>query len=343
MHPMNWFKTSLLVSTGIALLACSTVAKIEPETDPQSKPFKSIQRPGSVDIESEYDLAGLVISKDQIHTLLPRDAIPSLTDPELVELSQADWLQDDDRIIDVTIKDESVAVPLKILNFHEVSNMTVGGDPVAATYCPLCDSVTLVRRTVMIKPSDPLADAYEEVLDFGVSGALYNSNVLMYDRNHMGLWSQLGFKAVSGPLVGTQLDMLPVKIVPWKQFKSDHPTGKVVSNETGHDRPYDGNPYQSYFDDQDYIMVPLHEFGNELPKKTLGLGVVAGDESFFVPSDKINERFVLETQLGKVIAISTKAGVQVVSAPSKVQTVQSFYYSFSAFHPGTQVVTLSVE
>jgi len=89
--------------------------------------------------------------------------------------------------------------------------------------------------------------------------------------------------------------------------------------------------------------VPIGDFGDALPKKTLGLGIKAGEQSFFVPASEIGERFVVETQLGHVIAVSTDAGVQVVNAPKGVQTVQSFYYSFSAFHPKTVVVTESAE
>ena len=336
-------KGTIIPLTAIALLVFGGASALFAQAQPGAQEFHQVDRPGSVDIATEYNLDGLTIPKDQIHTLLPRDAIPSLTDPDLIALADAEWLKDNDRIIDVTIGDESIAVPIKILNFHEVANIIVGGDPVAATYCPLCDSVTLVRRTVLIKSIDPLEDAHEEVLEFGVSGALYNSNVLMYDRQYKGLWSQLGLKAVSGPLVGTSLELLPVKIVPWSQYKSEHPDGRVISIETGHDRPYDGNPYQRYFDDQDYIMVPIGEFGDALPKKTLGLGIKANEQSFFIPIDKIGERFVVETDLGKVIAVSTDAGVQVVNAPSGVQTVQSFYYSFSAFHPKTQVITESAE
>lgn len=347
MRRLNQLTPTLLTTAGIALMAISCSGAVEPgdkqTSNENAKSFEHVRRPGSVDLEKEYDLSGILIPIDEIHTLLPRDAIPSLTDPSFIEVSEADWLADDDRIIDVTINDESVAVPLKILNFHEVANITVGGDPVAATYCPLCDSVTLVRRTVLIKPTDPLEDAHEEVLEFGVSGALYNSNVLMYDRKYKGLWSQLGLKAVSGPLAGTQLDMLPVRIVPWSQFKADHPAGKVVSMDTGYERPYEGNPYQGYLTNKDYLMVPVHDYGKELPKKTLGLGVKVGDNAYFVPIDKIGERFVLDTAEGKVIAVSTSAGVQVVSAPLGAQTVQSFYYSFSAFHPQTKVVTESAE
>jgi len=332
------------------VLLCTTtlVAEVSREPDSaQPTEFKTVNRPGSVNIADEYNLANLSIPQDQIHTLLPRDAIPALTDPDLIDIADADWLGDDDRIIDVTIEHEgtveSVGVPLKILNFHEVANMTIAGTPVAATYCPLCDSVTLVERTVMVNPTDPLAEAHEEILEFGVSGALYNSNVLMYDRQHMGLWSQLGLEAVSGPMVGTSLTLLPVRIVPWSQYRAKHPDGKVVSINTGHERPYEGNPYQGYFENEDFIMVPIAEHGDALPKKTLGLGIRAGDEAFFVAVESIGKRFVVETSMGRVIAVATDAGVQVVGSPRGVQTVQSFYYSFSAFHPQTVVLSESAE
>jgi len=343
MRRSSYFSLAALAVTSLATLAVSSVVGSSAEPEPEEKPFAQVQRPGSVDIESEYDLDGLLIPKEEIHTLLPRDAIPALTDPKLVRVDGVDWLTDEDRIIDVTIGDESVAVPIKILNFHEVANMTIAGEPIAATYCPLCDSVTLVKRTVTVPSKDPKGKPSTEVLEFGVSGALYNSNVLMYDRQYKGLWSQLGLKAVSGPLAGTQLELLPVEIVPWSQYKSEHADGKVISIDTGFARPYDGNPYQRYFDDQDYIMVPVHDFGGELPKKTLGLGIKVGEQAFFVPIDKIGKRFVVETDAGKVVVVASKAGVQVVRAPKGAQTLQSFYYAFTAFHPQTKIVTESAE
>jgi len=366
-HPSRTPRTLLLALFTSIALATLAYAQAKISNPKPKESFKTVNRPGSVDLATEYDLSNLAVPKDQIHTLLPRDAIPALTDPELIALDAATYLNPDDRIIDVTITNngttQSVAVPLKILNFHEVANLTIAGLPIAATYCPLCDSVTVVNRTVKITPTDPLQnpqqdqkqdqqqDAHEEVLEFGVSGALYNSNVLMYDQTYKALWSQIGLKAISGPLAGTQLELLPVKIIPWSQYQKDHQADqskpKVISINTGHDRPYDGNPYQSYFENQDYIMVPVANTGDALPKKTLGLGIKFTtenlDESFFVPTSAITKRFVINTSLGQVIAVPTKAGVQVVSAPQHVQTLQSFYYAYTAFHPDTKVLTESAE
>ena len=307
------------------------------ETQPEPPEFKQVNRPGSVDLDETYDMEGLQLPREQIHTLLPKDAIPALTDPKRIKLGDADYLKPEDRVVDVTIGSESVAVPLKILNFHEIANMVIGGTPVAASYCPLCDSVTLFERTVRITPSDPKAEAHDVVLEFGVSGALFNSNVLMYDRTHNALWSQLGLRAVSGPLVGTELKMLPVRVVSFSEYTLEHPKGRVLSSETGHGRSYDADPYVQYFENQERLLVPVAEHGDELPKKTLGLGIVASDEAIFVPAAEIGDRFVIKTKLGEVVASSSDAGVRVISSPEGVHSVQSFYYSFSAFHPHTRV------
>lgn len=301
----------------------------------EGEEFRRVQRRGSVDIETEYNLTGLAIPKDQIHTLLPRDAIPALTDPKTQPAAEASWLPDDARMIQVVIGEDVLGVPLRVLDWHEVVNTTVGGQPVAVTYCPLCDSATVFSRKVKA------AGGGEEVLEFGVSGALYNSNVLMYDRKYKALWSQLGMRAVSGPLAGTSLDMLPVAVVSFAAFKQAHPAAKVVSRDTGHERDYSRSPYEAYFKN-DRLLVPVANVGEALPRKTLGVGIAVGDaqeaRAWFVPVDAIGEGRTIDTPAGKVQLARSDAGVSVVQAPPGVRTAQTFYYSWSAFYPQTQVV-----
>lgn len=319
-----------------ALLFITPLAQAQMSHD---KPdgFNQVNRPGSVDIESEYDTSGATIPLDEVHTLLPRDAIPALTDPKLITIGEASYLSGDDRVMAVTVGGETVGVPIKILNFHEVANMTIGGEPVAATYCPLCDSATVISRRVETDGGET------EVLEFGVSGALYNSNVLMYDTAHKALWSQLAMKAVTGPYAGRELEHLPVRIVTLDALRDEHPGAMVLSNDTGHTRPYDRNPYESYFANDEHVMVDVASHGDTLPKKTLGLGIKAGGKSYFVPERAITERFVIRTPEGEVVAVPSDAGVMVVRAPDGVRTVQSFYYAFSAFHPETEIVEKSAE
>lgn len=325
----------------VALLAAPALvatATAQPDTNPEPRPpFERVERPGSVNIETEYDVTNPLIPLDQVHTLLPRDAIPALTDPDLVPLGDAGFLDDDDRLIVITVKDETVAVPLKVLNFHEVANLSIASTPIAATYCPLCDSATAIERTIT------LPDGSTQTLEFAVSGALYNSNVLMYDRTHMALWSQVAMKAVTGPLAGTEIPHLPIQLLSTEALRDTHPDARVVSTRTGHDRPYAKNPYAEYFENQDVLLVPVAEHGDALPKKTLGLGIKADTFTAFVPASAITERFVIQTPLGDIVAIPTNAGVRVVRAPKDTQTVQSLYYAFSAFHPDTVVITESSE
>jgi len=321
----------LIAALSLAPLLIPAAAHAQMSRD-EPAGFERVNRPNSVDIHAEYDTSNATIPLDQVHTLLPRDAIPALTDPELVAIDDASYLSGADRVIVVTVQGETVGVPLKVLNFHEVANMTVGGEPVAATYCPLCDSATVISRRV------DLGAGETEVLEFGVSGALYNSNVLMYDRAHKGLWSQLALRAVTGPYAGRELSHLPVRIVTLDALRAAHPGVMIVSDATGHDRPYAGNPYEGYFE-RDALLVPVASHGDELPAKTLGLGIKADDAAYFVPVDAIGERFVVETELGAVVASASDAGIMVVRAPTGVHTVQSFYYAFSAFHPETEIVT----
>ncbi len=316
------------------LIALVSVLPVVAEDDPKpAKPaFKQVRRPGSVDLDKEYDLANLRIPKDQIHTLLPRDAIPALTDPKRERVAEAKWLPDDARIVAVTVGDQTLGVPLRVLDWHEVVNTTLGGEPVAVTYCPLCDSATVFSRRVR-----PPGGGEEAVLEFGVSGALFNSNVLMYDRRDKALWSQLGMRAVSGPLAGVALKMLPVRLQPVSQFREAHPDASIVSRDTGHERDYGRSPYKRYFA-SDRLMVPVAQMGDALPRKTLGLGFAVGERAWFLPADAIGDGLTLQTPAGALHVRRSDAGVAVDRAPLGLQTAQTFYYSWSAFFPQTRVV-----
>ena len=304
---------------------------------PRADEFQRIRRPGSVDISTVYDLADLSIPEGEIHTLLPRDAIPSLTDPKRESVTDAAaWLADESRIVVVRIGDEVLGVPLRVLDWHEVVNTTVGGEPIAATYCPLCDSATAFNRRVESTGAD--GEVVQDVLEFGVSGALYNSNVLMYDRSDMGLWSQLGMHAVSGPRVGTALTMLPVELVPFARFAAAHPEADVVSKDTGHTRDYSRSPYEAYFANE-RLLVPVAGMGEALPRKTLGIGVATDAGAWFVPLTAADPDVEVETDLGQVSIRHNDDGVAITSAPEGVRTAQTFYYSWSAFYPETKVVS----
>ncbi len=336
--PLKQMVSSILCSVGLTLgasLALGQPQSTLPQSKPPDKPFHQVNRPGSVDLAKTYDLSHLQIPRGEIHTLLPRDAIPSLTDPKMVSVKESGWIQPTDRIIAIAINGRTVGVPINILNYHEVINLTIAGEPVAATFCPLCDSATVISRKVHRTHKD--GTTTDEILEFGVSGALYNSNVLMYDRTDMGLWSQLGMEAVSGPLAGTRLKHYPIRIVTWQQFSKEHPDAKVVSRQTGHQRDYTRSPYGGFLTSPN-LLVPVNGIGDTLPKKTLGLGIFAMGESTFIPADLIGDGYTFHTPAGPVHVIHTDAGIDVTDAPDGVLTAQAFYYSWSAFHPDTVVI-----
>ena len=320
-----------MITHALAVLLAVLTSAAQPEDAPSPDKPAPVRRPGSVDLHAEYDMDNLRIPEDEIHTLLPRDAIPALTDPELVAVDGDTHLSDTDRIIVVEGGGEVVGAQLMILNLHEVVNLTVGGEPLAATYCPLCDSATVISRTITN------ADGEQETLEFGVSGALYNSNVLMYDRTYKSLWSQLGMHAVSGPLAGTKLDHKLARIIRFDEFKKRYPEAMVLNIDTGYERDYHRDPYQRYFAD-DRLMVPVHGSGDALPNKTLGVGVLAGDQAWFITAAAIGDKYTLETPAGDVVVTSSEAGIEVLEAPDSVSTAQTFYYSWSAFNPDTKVI-----
>lgn len=127
--------------------------------------------------------------------------------------------------------------PIQILIWHEIVNDTIGGEPIAVTYCPLCNSAIGYRRRLG-----------DRVLEFGVSGKLYKSDLVMYDRQTESIWPQFAGEAVAGKLTGEKLEPLAASTVSWRDWRGAHPNGWVLSRDTGHDRPYGTNPMVGYDD-----------------------------------------------------------------------------------------------
>ena len=167
---------------------------------------------------------------------VPRDGIPPLDDPMFESIADADtWLEEVQPVVALEINDEARAYPLAILTWHEIANDTLGGVPVSVTFCPLCNSAVVFDRRV--------GDA---TLDFGVSGNLRNSDLVMWDRQTESWWQQLTGEGIVGTYAGYQLDFVPAQIVSWADFKAAFPDADVLSRDTGHSRSYGRNPYAGY-------------------------------------------------------------------------------------------------
>ncbi len=168
----------------------------------------------------------------------PKDGIPSVDRPKFDTIAQADrWLKPLEPVVFVERDGDARVYPLQILIWHEIANDTVGKTPVSVTFCPLCNtSITFDRRL----------DG--KVFDFGTTGKLYRSALVMYDRQTETWWWQVSGQGIVGELVGKQLTVVPSQIISYETFKKAYPTGKVLSRDTGHSRAYGRNPYAGYDD-----------------------------------------------------------------------------------------------
>jgi hypothetical protein len=180
---------------------------------------------------SPQPLAG----RDQLVDVLPKDAIPSIDEPRFVQPDEAGWMAGREPVVSVQIAGDVRAYPAQILTRHEIVNDVVGGTPVAVTYCPLCNSAVVFGRR-----------AAGRTLEFGVSGKLYHSALVMYDRQTESLWTHFDGLAVRGPLTGTRLVVLPSQLLSFEDWRQDYPQGRVLSRETGFPIDYGANPYEHY-------------------------------------------------------------------------------------------------
>lgn len=181
----------------------------------------------------------------------PKDGIPALVKPDTVSLQKTDFIEPTDRVVAVSIGGESRVYPLKILIWHEAINDTLNGIPIVVTYCPLCDSALVFHR-----------ESGGKVREFGISGLLYQSNVLLYDRQsnprEESLWSQLAMRAVTGPTAeqGLRLELIDSSLTTFHTRSSLHPESTIISDRTGYNRPYRQQAYTDYFA-TDQLMFPV--------------------------------------------------------------------------------------
>jgi hypothetical protein len=199
-----------------------------------------------------FELVSLRVPRERLSAAgFPKDGIPALIDPPVMpgsamtafnEARRGKYLVSADRVIGVVVNGEARAYPVRALNWHEIVNDTLGEVPIAVTYHPLCDSVAVFDRRVA-----------GETLEFRVSGLLYNSNQLIFDRRENAeaesLWSQLMARAIAGPAAeaGLALDVLPVSLARWDRWLEVHPDTTVIEPDPKLIKRYERNPYGNYF------------------------------------------------------------------------------------------------
>ena len=217
-----------------------------------------------------------------------RDGIPPLDDPGYVSVEEADeWLEDLEPVILLEIDGDARAFPLQIMTWHEIVNDEVGGVPVSVTFCPLCNSaVTFDRRLDGV------------VYDFGTSGNLRNSDLVMWDRQTESWWQQFTGEAIVGELTGSLLTFLPSTIVSWADFKGFHPAGMVLSRDTGYSRDYGRNPYVGYDRADEPPFLFFGEADERLLPKERVAAVSAGGVDVAFPFTVLAEEGAVNCRVG---------------------------------------------
>jgi hypothetical protein len=193
--------------------------------------------PASIRREFSTDFSRRAVSFEEIRSGgPPKDGIPAIDEPQFASTAEADsWLEELEPVGVLQLGDEVRVYPYQIVTWHEIVNDVVGGHPVTVTYCPLCNTAIAFDATV-----DGTA------LDFGTTGRLRYSNLLMYDRQTESWWQQATGEAVLGAFTGARLTYLPMSTISWGEARDTFPDASVLSRETGFDRDYGSNPYAGY-------------------------------------------------------------------------------------------------
>lgn len=217
----------------------------------------------------------------------PPDGIPSIDEPRFLATSDVRFLENVEPVLALEIDGDERAYPLQVMTWHEVVNDTVAGIPVAVTYCPLCNTAIAFDRRL---------DA--RVLSFGTSGMLFNSALVMYDRQTESLWSHFTSQALAGVLTGERLATFPVSVVSWAEWRSAHPSGRVLSRDTGFERDYGRNPYPGYDDVDTPPFLFDGEVDGRLAAKERIVGIGLNRDPVAVRLAPLSDRGVLVVEVG---------------------------------------------
>ena len=214
----------------------------------------------------------------------PKDGIPSIDDPKFVR--DAEFVSDDDMVIGINMDGQARAYPLFILVWHEIVNDKIGDTPVAVTYCPLCYTSQVFDRRI---------NGVET--EFGTSGKLYNSNLVMYDRNTDSMWSQALGEAIVGELTGYKLQKIPFDLAKWSDWKRLNPDTTILSTETGHLRSYGVDPYGDYYTNSD-VIFPVSNSDDRMHPKEIIFGFDSGESFKAYKASDVSEKKLINDSVG---------------------------------------------
>jgi len=206
-----------------------------------------------------------------------KDGIPSVDDPKFSNVGDIDFLAPDDLVLGIKVGNEVRAYPHPVLDWHEIVNDVINGTAIAITYCPLTGTGIGWHREIG-----------NTTTTFGVSGLLYNTNLIPYDRSTNSNWSQMLLKSVNGDLMGDAIETYPLVETTWQTWKTMFPDSKVMNSSTGFSRNYDVYPYGNYKTNNDLLLFPISTDDGRLPRKQRGLGVIISEKAKFYPFDQFD-------------------------------------------------------
>lgn len=265
----------------------------------------------------------------------PRDGIPSIDNPKFINIQEAkDFLNDKEPGISVSLNGIDRFYPFQILVWHEIVNDKFKKDRVLVTYCPLCLSGIVF---------DPVVNG--ERVEFGTSGKLWNSNLVMYDRKTESLWSQILGEAIVGEMTGSELAVLPSDQMRFGEWRVKFPNGQVLSRDTGATRFYGKDPYGDYYTTPGTIF-PVVARDDRLKDKDFVLGIVIeGQAKAYLP-EAVKKAGVVEDEFaGKTIIARYESDLDAVrlfekkkdGALERINPFPNFWFSWAAAHPETQL------
>lgn len=299
-----------------------------------------------------FDLKGASVpQREIIQGGPPRDGIPALDDPRFQSIAEAFWLNDDDPVLGLVRNGLAKAYPIAILNWHELVNDQFNDERVLVSYCPLCGTGMAfssdIEANVAADPEtdmDADMDADSIRLDFGVSGLLYNSDVLFYDRQTQSLWSQIDRQAITGHYQGTRLQQLPLELTTWGQWRLRAPDTLVLSKDQGFARDYRDSPYAGYEESKRLFFRVAASIPQDYHTKERVLGIARGDQALALPFVELREQGRAEFEVtfaGAQYRVQWDAARETarlihLDGTPAVHTI-AFWFAWFAFHPATEV------
>ena len=257
------------------------------------------------------------------------DCIPSIDHPVFVPASEVTYLLDDDLVLTLTFNGITRAYPTRILDHHEIVNDMFNRDPVAITYCPLCGSGLAFDRR-----------QGGQVLDFGVSSLLHNSDLVMYDRQTKSLWQQITGQAFAGQSRGSQLKSLPLSMITWNQWRQQYPQAEVLTVDDIQSETYTKDAYADYAG-SDRLYMPVSATSARLHPKRVIYGLEIGERALAIDSEWLLKEggFSDEYDGKKLVFKLTGNGEVDASLDGERVTVHRMYwFAWYSFHPQTSLV-----